>query len=289
VFRKMNFSLKRNFQAGQWLILLDIAKLYRKYEIGDRDTFIGVIQKIEKVHEAYVDAAWKGGSKDIRHEEIIKDAKLISASDQVFCQSKASEIFKTSDAKHYLFSEFDPGKFKFDDENKIRRVRNILANKYADHLVEKYKSALQHEKQSFANRLKDYIVAGSIIYTFFALILLLPLYQEYFKYRKEIKEWRKREISNSPIVCTTRTGSRYHNCYHYKGRNYETSLFEAVIDEHKTPCGTCHPPIGHFAERPKLRYPNPFLISILLIGIGMGGNGYAQRKKEEKVKQLFTY
>lgn len=51
---------------------------------------------------------------------------------------------------------------------------------------------------------------------------------------------RQHRIDESGTVCTTRTGRKYHECYHYAGRNTETSLYEAVgrgLDA----CDTCQP------------------------------------------------
>jgi hypothetical protein len=41
-------------------------------------------------------------------------------------------------------------------------------------------------------------------------------------------------------VCITRTGKKYHKCYHYEGRNTEISLKEAKQLGY-TPCGVCKP------------------------------------------------
>ncbi len=275
-------------QIKQWWLLIDITTLYRKYEIGDLHKFQSEIQKIRKVHDSHLEDAWQKGAGKIKHDDIVKDAKSLSESEEVFCKKKAEEILNgKGDIKHFLLAEFDPKKYKLDDENRIRRVRNILAEKYIVQLTERYKLAVAEEKSRFASKLKNYVIAANIVFVGISGASLTPLYQEYYKYKREVKEWRENGIANSPTVCLTRTGQRYHDCYHYSKRNYEISLFEAVIDKHKTPCGTCDPPTMDFGDKPKSIYPNPFLISLLPIGIGIWGNGYAQRKKEEIIKQTF--
>lgn len=42
-------------------------------------------------------------------------------------------------------------------------------------------------------------------------------------------------------VCITRTGEKYHACYHYSGRNFSISLFDALSKGYD-PCKVCNSP-----------------------------------------------
>lgn len=61
-------------------------------------------------------------------------------------------------------------------------------------------------------------------------------------WENKVKIWRQTNIRNSPTVCITKTGEKYHNCYHYSNRNKQISLLEAK-EYGYTPCRTCDPPI----------------------------------------------
>ncbi len=62
------------------------------------------------------------------------------------------------------------------------------------------------------------------------------------KWENNLENWRKKSIRDSPIVCITKTGEKYHNCYHYNDRNKEITLFEAN-EMGFLPCHTCNPPV----------------------------------------------
>jgi hypothetical protein len=57
-------------------------------------------------------------------------------------------------------------------------------------------------------------------------------------------EFKAEEVTvskeNETTVCVTRTGKKYHKCYHYAGSNTEISLKEAKQLGY-TPCGVCKP------------------------------------------------
>jgi hypothetical protein len=63
------------------------------------------------------------------------------------------------------------------------------------------------------------------------------------QWNNAVEQWKQYNIQHSPTVCVTTSGERYHNCYHYRKRNFSMSLFEAN-EKGYTPCGTCHPPIA---------------------------------------------
>lgn len=93
-------------------------------------------------------------------------------------------------------------------------------------------------------------------------IILLTLYISYSsnklsKWENENKNWREINIKNSPKVCITATGTKYHRCYHYSGRNKPISLFEAVEKKYE-PCLTCTPPKILLINTKPLR-PNFFI------------------------------
>ena len=77
-----------------------------------------------------------------------------------------------------------------------------------------------------------------------------------------IHQWRHTCIEKSPIVYITSTGKKYHRVYHYHGRNFPISLFEAS-ERNFTPCMTCHPPnVPEFPNKPKFYLYNWVLVSI---------------------------
>ncbi len=86
------------------------------------------------------------------------------------------------------------------------------------------------------------------------------------QWRESVNQWRQHHINQSPTVCITIAGNRYHRCYHYRGRNIEISLFEAV-EKGFTPCGTCRPqPIPIYKGKPEVTpfiFKNWIIISII--------------------------
>lgn len=92
-----------------------------------------------------------------------------------------------------------------------------------------------HPTFSFAHRdMKKYIptLIWLIIITIF-LFYSIP----------QKNNWRNEKINSSSTVCKTRTGAKYHRCYHYSTRNYPLSLFEAD-EKGYSPCNVCKPPIA---------------------------------------------
>jgi len=78
-----------------------------------------------------------------------------------------------------------------------------------------------------------------------------------------VHQWRQNNIDKSTTVYKTSTGAKYHNGYHYHGRNYAISLFEA--DEQRyAPCRVCHPPIAPtYLGKPGFYFYNWFIVSII--------------------------
>lgn len=89
-----------------------------------------------------------------------------------------------------------------------------------------------------------------LIYTIIIVPYLLISLLNYIDYKIVHDAWRESQIRNSPTVCITSTGEKYHRCYHYSRRNYQKSLFEAVEDGY-TPCRVCNPAIMSFNNEPK--------------------------------------
>lgn len=85
-------------------------------------------------------------------------------------------------------------------------------------------------------------VTGALIYFGIIGTYLFISINCNLQWENQVDQWRQSNIRNSSTVCITKTGERYHNCYHYFNRNHKISLFEAK-EEGYTPCGTCNPPI----------------------------------------------
>jgi hypothetical protein len=78
-----------------------------------------------------------------------------------------------------------------------------------------------------------------------------------------VHQWRQNNTDNSRTVYITNTGAKYHNSYHYHGRNYAISLFEAV-EKGYTPCGVCKPPLAPtYSGKPGFYFYNWFIVSVL--------------------------
>ncbi len=107
-----------------------------------------------------------------------------------------------------------------------------------------------------------YIYILILLCTIIGNIIFLPtLYEEYESYNFQINKWKLNQIKNSERVCYTRTGTKYHRCYHYSGRNYETSTFEAVTERNLDPCSVCNPEYPNFDSMPTKKhpyFPNPY-------------------------------
>jgi len=77
-----------------------------------------------------------------------------------------------------------------------------------------------------------------------------------------VHNWRQTNISNSPTVFVTSTGEKYHRAYHYRGRNFAISLFEADEKGYKQ-CRVCHPQIAPaYLGTPGFYFYNWFFISV---------------------------
>jgi hypothetical protein len=83
---------------------------------------------------------------------------------------------------------------------------------------------------------------GLIIYFGIIGTYLFVSINQNLKWENKIDQWRKTNIRNSPTVCITKTGEKYHNCYHYFGRSHSISLIESK-EEGYLPCDVCKPPI----------------------------------------------
>jgi hypothetical protein len=264
--------------------LFEIAKLYRKYDLGTKTEFTNAIQKVKKTNQDILDQIWENAILKIKNDDIIKNAKSLSQSEIKICNDEAQKIINSNtNFEKILYAEFDEKELNLTEENRERRIRRIVAEKHSSNLLQKYNETFEGERNKIKSKFRNYIIALNLSVIGVSTTALVPLYQEHFKYNQEVTEWRENGIANSPRVCYTRTGSKYHNCYHYSKRNFETSLFEAVIDRGESPCGTCNPPTREFQEKPKSKYPNPYLITLLPLGLGIFGNRKIIDKREEKL------
>jgi hypothetical protein len=84
-------------------------------------------------------------------------------------------------------------------------------------------------------------IIGLIIYFGIIGFYLFVSINQNVDWENKVEIWRQTNIRNSPTVCITKTGEKYHNCYHYSNRNKQISLLEAK-EYGYTPCGTCDPP-----------------------------------------------
>jgi len=75
------------------------------------------------------------------------------------------------------------------------------------------------------------------------------------------QQWRHNCIEKSPVVYFTSSGKKYHRAYHYDGRNYPISLFEAS-EKNYTRCRICNPPnVPKYKGKPKFYLYNWVLVS----------------------------
>lgn len=270
-------------------ILQEIVFISRKYNLTDKREFVERIRKLNPKKNAKLEEIWVEFSKKVKNEDIIKDAKEISIEDKITSETRAEQTIKkpTNVLKLLLHLEFDQKKYDLRDENKIRHYRNKVAQYYLKTLYDSYEQSLKDSRALYLSTVKrkTFKIVSSIV--IIGLILLSPLYYQYFKLQKEISQWRLNGIKNSPTVCITRTGTKYHNCYHYSTRNYQISLFEAVIDKEEEPCGTCNPPVIDFGKKPVSTLPNPYGITILFTIIGASVAIEKKRGIEEKCKIVY--
>jgi hypothetical protein len=181
-----------------------------------------------------------------------------------------------------------PKEYQLIHENRLRRVYNKLAIFRVFELLRQYQLTRIDEKK---DELTSKVIPSSIIISCLVsiafFIFIGPLFQSYSKFRQEKKAWRENGIQNSPVVCLTRTGTKYHNCYHYNKRNYEVNLFVAVIDKKKEPCGTCNPIVMDFGEKPKFKSINPYLLLALLILFLFYFNFKTIGKHRKEIKAIY--
>lgn len=91
------------------------------------------------------------------------------------------------------------------------------------------------------------LLAGLIIY-----VLTLGIYLTVAI--TAVHQWRQSNIDNSPIVYITSTGEKYHKGYHYHGRNFSISLFEAD-EKGYVACRVCKPAIApRYAGKPEFYF-----------------------------------
>jgi hypothetical protein len=69
------------------------------------------------------------------------------------------------------------------------------------------------------------------------------------------------------FVCVTKTGNKYHACYHYSGRNSSISFYQAITKGY-TQCSVCNSPSEiNFSEQEY--YPNWFYRHYLISGLAI--------------------
>lgn len=106
---------------------------------------------------------------------------------------------------------------------------------------------------------------ASFVFTFFLSVLATF---HYFSW-KERSDFEKEMKDKYGMVCITRTGEKYHACYHYSGRNSPISLYQAIEQGYDN-CSVCKSP-SEVDFTKENGYPNWFyrhyLFSSFVIGL----------------------
>jgi hypothetical protein len=258
-------------------LLEEIVIISRKYDLAEKSDFVTKIQKLISVKHSMIESIWDISSRKVKNDDIIKDAKELKEEYAALIEVHAQEIIsgRLGVVRSLLYLAFDPKEFKLIEEKKIRRLRNKVARGYLKILYETYEKNIEKNKEDYKRKLKKNSFIGSILIILVGLAVIIPFFNNYLIYKKNLSNWRSNGIANSPTVCITRTGKRYHNCYHYSDRNYEVSLFVAMIDMHKDACGTCNPPIIDFGKKPTSKTPNLYvLVAFFIFGGFLGISSY---------------
>lgn len=128
----------------------------RKYNLKNKADYLTSFSKIDV---EILENAWLHGLKEIRHEEIIKDASCNFTIEQKSIINNRSIVMMLKNHQKiysYLNSSFEPKKLKLSDENIERRFRYNIAIKYLQ-LIELEIDQLRKE-QLLPNKAKKIVL-----------------------------------------------------------------------------------------------------------------------------------
>ncbi len=218
------------------------AFIIRKYNLGDESYFYSKFPIASKV---ILEIIWKKEYKKVQNNEIVKNSRELNNTDLAFEYERLKKFENDTDKLYdYLISEFDFKKLELDDENKERRLRNLLSEKFielsANEIPNEIKidDELRKEKKEIKQNRKIIlaIICGLFILFFGSTIYdgLTPVEQ----LTERIHERSKYEFSGS--ICNDGTTSHsqgrgtcsWHNGVRYKfyKGNYRKSLKECKIE-----------------------------------------------------------
>jgi len=121
------------------------ALLIRKYNLGNRDYFFREFSFAENEHLV---ESWNHALRNIKHRDIIKNAKKVDQHEVELIDRKIKEISsKKYQTIHYLYSKFDVKELKLTQENIERRVRHHLSTKLVEQLRKQLESKILVEKR----------------------------------------------------------------------------------------------------------------------------------------------
>lgn len=157
-------TLRRNIQDN----LFVSAQIVRKYNLGDKNYFFS---RFNKINESQLETAWASALKEIQNREIIKDEPNLQNEEKKIASQKAS-IFDNNYTilLRYLKSEFDVKELKLTDERIERKLRNILANRLLDLIVQEVND--QQEDRTNSPKLKNLDLLKKIKTIFIVLLII---------------------------------------------------------------------------------------------------------------------
>ena len=202
------------------------AFIIRKYNLGDESYFFSKFPVASKV---VLEIIWNKEYKKVHNKEIVKNSKELNPSDLVFVDKKFKEFESNTDKLYdYLISEFDYKKLKLDEENKERRLRNLLSKKFIELSSKEIPDEIKiddkqrkEKKEIKQNR----IIILAIIFSLFTYIFGTTIYDGFTPVKQlteRIHERSKYEFSGS--ICNDGTTSRSQGrgtCSWHKGVRYE--------------------------------------------------------------------
>lgn len=131
------------------------AQIIRKYNIGDKDFFFSKFRNVDKSH---IETAWASALREIQSREVIKSEVSLHDEEKKITIKKSLMFDNDYDALlRYLKSDFDVKKLKLTDEKIERKLRNILANRLLDLIIQEITDR-QHQQKKSTNTNKIYLL-----------------------------------------------------------------------------------------------------------------------------------
>ncbi len=138
----------------------------RKYQLNNKNHYLNTFSFLEK---ADLEKAWALSYEKIQNHEIIKDVKDLPIEYEYEILNRLKDFnFNRHELYFYLFRKFDVKSLKLRDEQIERRIRNILALRHQNIIINEIEKTIKDDK-IYSIRRKIASIAG---YLFFSALVI---------------------------------------------------------------------------------------------------------------------